>query len=250
MGFSNKRWVSRFLIVVLSFMSAGFAQSWTSSAGNDTVFIKISVRMVGAGWTIDTLDDGWDDDSSIDTTWLFGSGSGYDSFFADIGQLDPCSLAIPAYWLENVGGVSLDIMIRAEVGPTWRIHPSYYTCDSLSGYINYCGIGAIAMIANGTIDDFRPIDMNRDCIPMVTGSWAEVDSFHFHPTSSFQYYPFLTGTGTHLIAEDPIAGVGGDGVYRRDNDQMELYFYITPPAVSSATTPQYITFWVKAKVTD
>ncbi|HDG68487.1 MAG TPA: hypothetical protein ENG11_05015 [candidate division Zixibacteria bacterium] len=226
------------------------AQSWTSSGAEDTVFIKVSVRMIGASWSIDTLDDGWDDDSAVDTLWQFGSGTEYDSFFADIGSLDPCSLAIPAYWLENLGGISLDIMVRAEVGPTWRIHPLYYTCDSLSGSINYCGVGAIAMIANGVIDDFRPTDMNKDCIPMVTGSWAEVDSLHFHPTSSFQYYPFVTTTGTHLVAEDPIAGIGGEGTYRRDNDQMELYFYITPPAVSSATVPQYITFWVKAKVTD
>ena len=227
-----------------------WGQDWTSTGAEDTVFIKISVRMIGASWFLDTLDDGWDDNSSTDSTWHFDSGSSYDSFYVNAGKVDPCSLAIPAYWVENWGGITLDIMVRAEVGPTWEINPDSFTCEGLAGLTNQMGVGIIAMIANGIIDDFMPSDMNSDCIPPVTGSWAEIDSTSFHPSSGFQYYPYLTYTGANLIAEDPLPGSFEDGTYRRDNDQMEIYFYITPPTVSSATSPQVINFWIKAKISD
>ncbi len=206
--------------------------------------------MIGAAWSIDTLDDGWDDDSDVDSTWVFGSSASYDSFYTDVGELAVCSLAIPAYWAENHGGITLDLMVRAETGPTWEIHPTYFTCEDLAGTTNQCGIGVIAMIANGIIDDFTPAEMNSHCIPPVTGSWQEIDSTSFHPTSGFQYYSFLSYTGTNLYAHDPIPPPMEDGTYRRDNDIIELYFYITPPTASSATGAQYVIFWVKAKISD
>ena len=239
-----------FFIFLLSIPILVFGQDWTSSGASDTVFIKISVRMLGVSWYIDTLDDGWDDNSAVDSTWHLDSGSSYDSFYTDIGKIDPCSLAVPSYWIENWGGITLDIMMRADVGPTWQIHPDSFTCAGLAGLVNQMGVGVVAMIANGIIDDFMPSDMNSDCIPPVTGSWSEIDSTSFHPTSGFQYYPYLGHSETNLIADDPLAGTIEDGNYRRDNDQMEIYFYITPPTISSATGPQIINFWIKAKISD
>ncbi len=228
---------------------AAFAQTVSVGEG-DTVHIRVTLRMVGAAWSIDTLADGWDNDSYVlDSVWSYDG----DSFWVNAGEVDPCSVLVPAYWLENLGGITLDILVRAETGPDWVWHDSLLDCASIEalGMPDVAGIAIVAMRADGIIDDFSPALISSRCIPPVTGSWDEIDIDSYYPSPPYfsWRYPYVDSTGTNLAAHDPLVAPG-DGEYRRDNDQMELYFYILPPPISTATEAQKVRFWIKAKISD
>ena len=244
-------------ISIFSFLlfCISFSQTWVSS-GFDTVFIKISVRMVGVCWTLDTLADGWDDDSDTIPEWVWGSSPDYDSFAADAGELDICDILIGSYWIENCGGITLDILLRADIiaadsgGVPWIWHDSLFTCSDIDaeGGENIAGLGIVAMIADGIIDDFSPSNMNPDCIPNTW--WDEIDIDSYYPIPTWRRYPFVDASGTNLLSSDPALLEDIDGEYRRDNDQIELYFYFLTPPNPTSSSSQIIVFWVSSKISD
>ncbi|MCD6418417.1 hypothetical protein J7M00_06515 [bacterium] len=232
-----------------------FGQMWSGGAG-DSVYIKISVRMVGVSWSIDTLADGWDDDSDTLPTWHYTSSSEYDSFWTDAGELDVCQKLIASYWLENTGGISLDIMVRADIRAEdtteipWSWSPDSFTCAGIDseGIANQAGLAVVAMIADGIVDDFMPAFITSSDIPYTW--WDEIDEDSYFPTPTWRKYPYVNATGTNLLASDPAIMPDVDGTYRRENDQMELYLYVLCPPHPTTSSAQTIMFWVTAKITD
>lgn len=243
------------ILALLLLSALCYAQTWSGTAG-DSVFIKISARMVGACWTIDTLADGWDDDSDTLPDWSYGSSAEYDTFGTDAGELDACDKLIASYWLENCGGITLDIMVRADIQPVdsggtpWIWSDSLFTCAEIDseGTPNVAGMAIVARIADGIIDDFSPSNITPSCIPYTW--WDEIDDDSYVPTPAWNRYPYVDADGTNLISSDPAALPDIDGTYRRDNDQMELYLYFLCPPRPESASAQKIIFWVTAKISD
>jgi len=242
-----------YIIILLSSMPAVFAQTWTA-AGNDSVFIRINVIMEGMSWSLDTLDDGWDNDSDSIPLWHQLTGGAYELFWAETVTADPCAMLLPAYWLENLGGITLDIMVRAQTGPDWIWHPSLFTCADLiaAGISDQIGLAVVAQQAAFGIDDFETTFVGSSCIPLVSGAWDEITINRYSPVGSYawQRYGRVDATGTNLIGDDNHSPPISDGAYRRDGDIIELYFYVLSAPLPASPYPQTITFWLKAKISD
>jgi len=250
------------LLLIVFFCGTLLSQVWISEFGQpDTTYIRFNLKMVSLSWSIDTLNGGWNAFSTSFAPWEYGSDSARgDSFFTDVGEVEPCSLLIPSYWVENTGGITLDIMVRAEINTEsgfdyWTWHPDSFRCSSLNNWCasmsesDIAGMGIVAMMAWPPLVDFAPPEMNSACIPSTACSWEEIDLYKYIPTSAFMYkYPYVDPSGTNLIANDPDST--GDGVFTKNTDQIGLYFYICPPPIPFSTEVQFITFFVTAKISD
>ncbi len=242
--------IQKFLILsALLFCSHVGAQTWTTNT-YDTVYIAFTVKMVSASWSIDTLGDGWGRGSTITSPWLRDSLS--DSFWTDAGEVERCSLLVASYWLENTGGISLDIKVRASTGPDWHFSDAGYDCPSLVGAHTpeNIGLNVIGMLADNDTANFIFAMLQRANIPSVVGDWGTVSRTKFFPAGSpWLIYPYADSTGTNLSAMDPLDRT--DGTYRNDKDQLELYFTICPPPSPPTTSGyQFVVFYVKAMLAD
>lgn len=240
-------------LVFLFLSSVIFAQTITPSP-TDTAAIVVTIHMVGASWTIDTLADGWDDEGdTIVGAWMFGSGTTYDSFYAIGENFDICECVVAAFWLENLGGITLDVEFKVNVGPDWILVSDAYHCEHLiSGYPDepdIAGMNLILTKATG-FPDSNYIPQYRDFpnIPLPLNTWREADSLKYRPRNYVNAYPTITSTGTGFIAEDPASL--SDGVFGTQKDQAEFFIYIMTPYLPVAVTEQIIKVWVRAKVCD
>jgi len=229
-----------------------YAQDWTSSTTpSDTVFIRLNVKMIGPKWSLDTLADGWDDElDAVMPPWNFISDADLDTHAAIQAAGDsvhPCDDIIGAFWLENVGGITLDFeTCYKSVGPLWTIHATAYDCagafGALPGTLNASALVFNYLAADGVPDDFAATD--PDANDVVTNTYRELNNTNFaHPTEP---YPYATASGVNLYAEDPFSL--GDGVFANQTDQLELYYNWIMPATSTTSDDQTVLILIRGAV--
>ena len=244
-----KKAIYIFLIILFGVVSA---QDWVSTASPDTVYTNITVCMVGVRWSLDTLADGWDDElDAVMPPWNFISDADLDTHVAVQAAGDsvhPCDDIIGAFWLENVGGVTLDFeTYYKSVGPLWTIHPTAYDCAGAFGAFPWTA-NSTALVMNylpsdGVPDDFAATDPDG-AADVVTNAYKELNNTNFaHPT---ELYTFVTASGVNLYAEDPLSI--GDGVFAAQIDQLELYYDWIMPATSTTSGDQTVIILIRGAI--
>ena len=240
------------LAAVLLLAVCAWAQVDYISMGEvDTTAIKMTVHMVGAKWSLDTLADGWGagmDD--VMPAWQYIVDADMDTHRAvqaDADSVEPCDDIVGAFWAENRGGVALDLEAKYKyVGPDWSIHATAFSCAGAfgTGVNDVSALNLVYMDANGIVDDNVATDYNANTV--ITNAFQEFDNPTFRSPS--QPYAPSTATGTNLYAEDPV--VTGDGTFGDQIDQIEIYLDWIIPASSTTTADQSIIVVLRGAIMD
>ncbi len=218
------------LIVIIAFAFAIFpaevcvAQDWTSSSSPDTVYIEISVRMVGASWT---FSDGGTGLAHTAPALAFSHAADTFAAAADsaTAPVYPCDKIHHIFWIENTGGITLDIntfFSEDLSGPDW-VHSDFAdtTCRGVDTLV-----GSYA---------FKPADPTLSTIPSV---WTVLPE---DLGASDEY--------ENLYAEDPTAL--GDGTWDAgEADIIDFHILYVVPSSSSTIMMQNFYSVVVAKISD
>jgi len=239
-----------FLIAAIAALTVMAWGQITRDATNDSVVIRINVHMEGLEWTIDTINGtgGWCSTSDVSPTWNATS----DSFYTDDQEVSPCQKIYAAFWVENTGGITMDMSIYGTSGPDWTWDDDQLTCagvysDHTSGAADTAAFAALFKESDGTEDYADGTDpAANDVVPNGASAEAEVTNANWNSESS----PSANSTsdGLHLMAEDPTAT--GDGTFADQDDQAEFYVHLVAPPSATNTSTQYFRVVLTGKIAD
>ncbi len=216
-----------FFAVSFCLVSAVWGQSWTGAGATDTVYIRVSVRMVGISFNLYSS-------ASVDRG-LFDAGEYYaasaagDTVHADSAgaapHWNPCQSGHFVFGLENTGGITIDVDASVlYIGPPppddWTAaagtHPESLDC---------AGLGA------------------QQYKLLLGASFPALGAGGAHTTPATGWSNAAAGTVEvidHLLAEDPLNP--GDGSWDADeNDITDLHVgIVAPPTVNSRTSAEAV----------
>ena len=212
-------------IILFGIVTISLGQEWISTTSPDTVYIVISVSMIGAQWTFDDGGTG-----AENTTAAAFSFSTVADTFAATGDtpVHPCDIIHRVFWLENTGGITLDFNTYLDEGlsgPTWSHDNSNITCATIN-MIDTIG-GAYS---------FEESD--GDSLTPTAPSWIVLPEDSIGLTDEFE----------NLWAEDP--NNIGDSVWTSQDDQREFHLKYIMPISSTDTLEQNFYSIIVGKISD
>ena len=214
-------------IIAFTFFSAGIcnAQDWTSSTATDTVYIKIAVRMIGASWI---FNEGGTGPAHTAPALAFSHTADTFDAAADsaTAPVYPCDKIHHIFWLENTGGITLDInafFSEALSGPDW-VH---------SDFVDTTGRGMDTLVGSYA---FEPPDPTLSTDPVADWTVLPEDI-----GASDEY--------ENLYAEDPTSP--GDSTWNAgESDIIDFHILYVIPGSSTTIMMQHFYSIVVAKISD
>ena len=224
--------------VVLALVVGSWAQvQVTSAASGETLSVKINVHMVGVAWTLNMYSaNGVDGALASSLGDLLTDGSLTWSATGDtIGtsneEVRPCRVLHQVFWMENTGGITIDIDIsHTDVEPT----------HAWSQYTTSIGTDCSGQSEDEYRLEYLLYDSDADSTT-PDGSYAWSTNLQHVPGSEGAIVSAATddgGTDLDLLAEDPSAIT--DGSWADQDDQREFHVvFITPPSASATENHSY-----------
>lgn len=200
------------------------AQDWISAGSPDTIYIMITVNMIGAGWTCNEGGDG-----ALHSVPPLSFSLTADTLSAELDSatapVNPCDVIHHIFWIENTGGITLDFNAFYDEmlsGPDW-VHSDAETTSCR---------GEDTLVGSYS---FEPPDPTLSTTPAV---WTVLPE-SLGATDEYE----------DLYAEDPNAL--GDGIWEADeNDIVDFHILYVMPGSSSSIRMQHFYSVLVAKLTD
>ena len=212
-------------IVILGVVMLSSGQDWTSSSSPDTVYIVLSVHMIGASWICNEGGTGVEN-----TTPPLSFSLDADTFSASLDSATapvmPCDKIHHIFWIENTGGVTLDINAffnESLSGPDW-VHSDF--SDTLCRGIDTL-VGSYA---------FKSADPTLSTDPAADWTVLPED---IGTTDEFE----------NLYAEDPFA-LGDSTWDAGETDIIDFHLLYRMPSSSSTIRMQHFYSVISAKISD
>jgi len=229
--------------VLVALVAGAWAQpDFTSTTSpRDTVYLKMNVHMVGFQFTFTMVDEEGNCNTAggYDGTWAAMGGASLDTIEALDDEIKPCNVAHLVGWVENTGGITMDLDVwfvsdADTVTTPWTRYDVAVAADP-----PVCSeFGSTANGEDKIILDYYVGASDGSEASPACGSvgWVELSMTDAGAASE----------ATDIYAED--FDTPGDGTFGTEDDQREVHFGIVFPTSSSNTNVHILKWAIQGEI--